>query len=175
MLVDIPKCFWGSTDVISAGRKSGYVSNRKGARDVLETIVFEEHSMAAYRLYCLNGDRRISLADRRAGRTSSEALPWKYRDHGHFIGFAPFDEPRYAIGVTLEHGNHGAAAAQVARDIMTYLYAPDRAMTTLAALEAGWGGDIRDRMDAQVARWNASQDSSPPPEAEKPDAEGQAD
>ncbi len=119
--------------------------------------------------------RRISLADRAAGRTSSEALPWKYRDHGHFIGFAPYDEPRYAIGVTLEHGNHGAAAAQVARDIMTYLFAPDRAMSTLAGLEPGWGGSITERMAAQGQRWDHAHDASPPPEAEKPEVDGPAD
>ncbi|UAK23708.1 penicillin-binding protein 2 [Sphingomonas nostoxanthinifaciens] len=99
--------------------------------------------------------RRISMADRRAGRTASEALPWKYRDHGHFIGFAPVEEPRYAIAVTLEHGNHGGAAGQVARDVMTYLFAPDRAMATLATMESGWGGDIAQRMAADVARWQA--------------------
>lgn len=119
--------------------------------------------------------KRISMADRAAGRTASEGLPWKYRDHGHFIGFAPVEEPKYAIGVTLEHGNHGAAAAQVARDIMTYLFAPDRAMSTLAGLEPGWGGTITDRMAAQTQRWNSAHDASPPPEAERPEADGPAD
>jgi penicillin-binding protein 2 len=113
--------------------------------------------------------RRISMADRKAGRTASEALAWKYRDHGHFIGFAPYEEPRYAIGVTLEHGNHGAAAAQVARDIITYLYAPDRALATLATFEQGWGGDLGQRMADQQKRWREAHDSSPPPEAEKPE------
>jgi penicillin-binding protein 2 len=119
--------------------------------------------------------RRITMADRAAGRTDSAMLPWKYRDHGHFIGFAPVEEPRYAIGVTLEHGVHGPAAAQVARDIMTYLFAPDRAMSTLAGLEQGWGGSIADRMATQIQRWNQTHDSSPPPEAEQPEAEGPAD
>ena len=114
--------------------------------------------------------RRISLADRRAGRVRSEDLPWKYRDHGHFIGFAPADTPRYAIGVTLEHGNHGAAAAQVARDVMTYLFAPDRAMATLAALEQGWGGDIAARMAADAARWQAARAAPPVEAAPAPDA-----
>ena len=113
--------------------------------------------------------RRISMADRRAGRTSSEALPWKFRDHGHFIGFAPVDQPRYAIGVALEHGNHGAAAAQVARDVMTWLFAPDRAMAALAALERGWGGTIAQRMAADKARWEqgrapAADDPAPAPD-----------
>jgi penicillin-binding protein 2 len=101
--------------------------------------------------------RRISMADRRAGRTASEGLPWKYRDHGHFIGFAPVIDPRYAIGVTLEHGNHGPVAAEVARDVLTYLYDPDRAMATLASLERGWGGDITARMAGDAERWAAAQ------------------
>ena len=107
--------------------------------------------------------RRITLADRRAGRTSSEGLPWKFRDHGHFIGFAPFDRPRYAIAVTLEHGNHGAAAAQVARDVMTSLYDRDRALATLAVLEERWGGDIPTRMAADAERWRKAREPAATP------------
>jgi penicillin-binding protein 2 len=44
---------------------------------------------------------------------------WALRDHGWFIAFAPFDDPRYAIAVLVEHGGFGAdAAAPKARDIM---------------------------------------------------------
>jgi penicillin-binding protein 2 len=103
--------------------------------------------------------RRISAADRAAGRAHALGTggDWKLRDHGHFIGFAPVEQPKYAIGVTLEHGGHGAAAAQIARDVLTFLFAPDHAMTTLAAFEAQWGGDIGARMAADVARWQAEQ------------------
>ncbi len=103
--------------------------------------------------------RRISAADRAAGRAHALGTggAWKLRDHGHFIGFAPVEQPKYAIGVTLEHGGHGAAAAQIARDVMTFLFAPDHAMTTLAAFEQQWGGDIATRMAADVARWQAEQ------------------
>lgn len=103
--------------------------------------------------------RRISAADRAAGRAHAlgEAGAWRLRDHGHFIGFAPVEQPKYAIGVTIEHGGHGAAAAQVARDVMTFLFAPDRAMTTLAAFQEKWGGDIATRMAADIARWQAAQ------------------
>jgi len=104
--------------------------------------------------------RRISAADRAAGRAKAlgESGEWKLRDHGHFIGFAPVEQPKYAIGVSLEHGGHGAAAAQIARDVMTFLFAPDRAMTTLAALEQNWDGDIAARMAAESARWQAAQE-----------------
>ncbi len=47
-------------------------------------------------------------------------LPWEERPHALFICFAPYDAPRYAIAVVIEHGNGGAdAAAPLARDIMT--------------------------------------------------------
>ncbi len=80
--------------------------------------------------------RNISKADRRAGRTKSESQIWKYRDHGLFVAFAPADAPKYAISVVVEHGNHGAAAAVIARDVMTFLFEPERALKTLAPMEA---------------------------------------
>jgi penicillin-binding protein 2 len=44
---------------------------------------------------------------------------WDLRDHSWFIAFAPFDDPRYAMSVLVEHGGFGAeAAAPRAREIM---------------------------------------------------------
>jgi len=36
---------------------------------------------------------------------------WKYRDHAWFIAFAPYDDPRYAISVLVEHGGFGASTS----------------------------------------------------------------
>ena len=44
---------------------------------------------------------------------------WAGRDHAWFIAFAPYDDPRYAMSVLVEHGGFGAeAAAPKAREIM---------------------------------------------------------
>ncbi|HEY2658781.1 MAG TPA: penicillin-binding protein 2 [Caulobacteraceae bacterium] len=44
---------------------------------------------------------------------------WMQRDHAWFIAFAPYDDPRYAMSVLVEHGGFGAeAAAPKAREIM---------------------------------------------------------
>ena len=44
---------------------------------------------------------------------------WILRDHAWFIAFAPYDDPRYACSVLVEHGGFGAdAAAPIAREIM---------------------------------------------------------
>ena len=49
-----------------------------------------------------------------------DQLPWKMRDHGLFIGFAPVSAPRFACAVVVEHGGSGVgAAAPVARDVLT--------------------------------------------------------
>jgi len=46
-------------------------------------------------------------------------LPWEYRHHALFVGFAPLDNPKYAVAVAVEHGGGGAAAAApVARDVL---------------------------------------------------------
>ncbi len=100
--------------------------------------------------------RSISKADRRAGRTKSELQPWKYRDHGLFVAFAPAAAPRYAISVVLEHGNHGAAAAVIARDVITYLFEPARALATLAPIEAAFAAKKRAVLAAAEAAANAA-------------------
>lgn len=69
--------------------------------------------------------RNITAAERARGVTSNEDLPWERRDHALFVNFAPFDKPKYAVAVIVEHGGSGsAAAAPIARDItLQALYA----------------------------------------------------
>lgn len=63
--------------------------------------------------------RRISRAERLSGVLKNEDLEWRQRDHALFVCFAPYDAPRYALSVVIEHGGSGSgAAAPVARDIM---------------------------------------------------------
>jgi penicillin-binding protein 2 len=63
--------------------------------------------------------RNISAAEREAGVISNDQLPWNRRDHALFVGYAPYDAPRYAISVVVEHGGGGStAAAPIARDIL---------------------------------------------------------
>jgi penicillin-binding protein 2 len=82
-------------------------------------------------------------------------VPWKYRDHGHFICFAPFDKPRYACAVVVEHGGGSGAAYPIARDVMTFLFDPAKAMDALLPMEAEWGGTPQQRMAARYAAYEA--------------------
>ncbi|MFN6951751.1 MAG: penicillin-binding protein 2 [Albidovulum sp.] len=65
--------------------------------------------------------RNITAAERARGVVSNDDLPWNRRDHALFVCFAPFDAPRYAVSVVVEHGGGGSlAAAPIARDIILY-------------------------------------------------------
>ena len=80
------------------------------------------------------------------GSQRGQSGDWRYRDHGLFVFFAPYQNPRYAGAVVIEHGLGGArAAAPVAKDVLTFLYDRDKAMASLGALEQQWGGSLAER------------------------------
>ena len=63
--------------------------------------------------------RRISKKERLTGVLKAEERPWRERDHALFVAYAPYDEPRYAVSVIVEHGGSGSkAAAPIARDLL---------------------------------------------------------
>jgi penicillin-binding protein 2 len=111
----------------------------------------------------------ISMADRRAGRTSGTTGEWKLRDHGLFIAFAPVEQPRYAAGFIMEHAGHGTFAAGVARDAFTFLYDKQRALDTLAKMQPSWGGDIATRTARDKAAWQAAQAAAAAQQQAAPD------
>lgn len=88
---------------------------------------------------------------------------WKYRDHGLFIFFAPFDNPRYAGAVVIEHGGGSGAAYPIARDVMTFLFDPAKGLEALHAMEKEWGGTAQQRLDADYARFAAAAGIDVPP------------
>ncbi|MBB4153176.1 penicillin-binding protein 2 [Sphingomonas jinjuensis] len=117
--------------------------------------------------------RRITMAERRGGVLSNGQLPFKLRDHALFVCFAPADNPRYAAAIVLEHNGHTVRnldTPMIGRDIMTYLFDRDRAMTSLAEVEPTWGGDIRTRMAAEAAAYQAARAAPPQAVATKTDA-----
>ena len=54
--------------------------------------------------------RRITDKDRELDLDTSE-IEYKNRDHALFVAFAPYDKPKYAISVLVEHGGSGSKAA----------------------------------------------------------------
>jgi penicillin-binding protein 2 len=54
------------------------------------------------------------------GSRKGTGLAWKLQDHNLFIAFAPYDDPRYALAIIVQHGGGGGAtiAAPKAREVM---------------------------------------------------------
>jgi penicillin-binding protein 2 len=65
------------------------------------------------------GTAQVRSYDKAVSR-SSASVQWKLKDHNLFVAFAPYDDPRYALSVIIEHGGLGGAtaAAPRAREVM---------------------------------------------------------
>ncbi len=130
----------GMFDVINAG-----IGTAKAGRSPIGGVHFAGKTGTAQ-------VRRISAEERKHGVKRNEALPWKQRDHALFVAFAPTEEPRYACSVILEHGIAGGKyAAPIARDVLTFLYDPERAMATLGPIEAA----LREKRAAEAREADA--------------------
>ena len=55
--------------------------------------------------------RRITMKERREGIKKESELPWRLRNHALFVGYAPHDNPKYAVAVLGEHGGGGSSVA----------------------------------------------------------------
>ncbi len=54
---------------------------------------------------------------------SRSSIKWERRNHALFAGFAPFDDPKYAISIIVDHGGAGArVAAPIAKKICEFLF-----------------------------------------------------
>ncbi|WP_210526226.1 penicillin-binding protein 2 [Rubellimicrobium arenae] len=102
--------------------------------------------------------RRITPEERARGVTSNADLPWNRRDHALWVDFAPYNNPRVAVAVVVEHGSGGStAAAPIGRDVtLQALYG------TFPPLEA-YPSDARDTAAAMQERVRAIMEGRPLP------------
>jgi len=108
--------------------------------------------------------RRITMAERAGGVRSNASLPFKLRDHALFQGFVPYDNPRYAIAVILEHGGHVSPiqdSPMIAGDCLTYLFDPAKALEKLDMLEPQWGGTPQQRLERQLNDYRIAKGLAP--------------
>jgi penicillin-binding protein 2 len=117
--------------------------------------------------------RRITMAERAGGVRRDASLAFKLRDHALFQGFAPFDNPRYAVACIIEHGGHmirNEDAPMIASDTLSYLFDPKKATEKLETLEKGWGGTPTERQARQMAAFRLARaierGEVPPPVAD---------
>ena len=66
-------------------------------------------------------------AEQRELEVKQKDLDYKDRDHALFIAFAPYDNPKYAISVVIEHGGSGSsAAAPIAKKVIKKVLERDK-------------------------------------------------
>ena len=75
---------------------------------------------------------------------NNKEVEWERRDHGLFVGYAPFDDPKYAVATIVEHGGGAAVAASLARDVMLFALHGD--IPPLSAYPAAHRGAAAERL-----------------------------
>lgn len=103
---------------LRANREGMYhVVNKQGGTGYSSRIVDKTMTMAGKS--GTSQVRNISAAERARGVVSNDQLPWRRRDHALFVGYAPFDSPRYACAAIVEHGGGGSSVAgPIVRDAL---------------------------------------------------------
>lgn len=124
------------------------VSNNSRGTAYRTRIAVEEFKMAGKT--GTSQVRRITQAERDAGVTRNEDLPWNRRDHALYVAFAPAENPKYAVAVVVEHGGGGStAAAPIARDVMLQaLYGGTPPLSAYPSADRGRIADQQTRMSA---------------------------
>ena len=94
-------------------------------------------------------------------RVKCDEVPWRQRDHALFVNYAPYDNPRIAVSIVVEHGCGGSStAAPIARDItLQALYGEDPPLSAYPARDRG-------RISAQQKRLR---EMRPPAQGEEPE------
>ncbi|ACM21820.1 peptidoglycan transpeptidase [Geotalea daltonii FRC-32] len=87
-------------------------STYKLVKEGLAAVVNEPHGTGgAARLYEVKVAGKTGTSQVVKLRDSRGDVPYQFRDHALFVAFAPFEKPEVAVGVVIEHGEHGGAAA----------------------------------------------------------------
>ncbi len=88
--------------------------NTPGGTGYLSRIDYKSMHMAGK-----TGTAQVQAKKNAADDLSRDNIAWGSRNHAMFAGYAPFDDPKYAISVYFDHGGGGGrAAAPIAKKIM---------------------------------------------------------
>lgn len=94
------------------------VINEDNGTAIGSRLPFAEFEMAGK-----TGTAQVRKLQRYDDGRPIHATKWEEYDHGLFIAYAPYHQPKYATAVVIEHGQGGArAAAPVARAAMIAAY-----------------------------------------------------
>jgi len=97
-------------------------SNLRKMRKSMYSVVNDRRGTAYRSRIIADGLRmagKTGTSQVRSAVVNNSQVPWEQRDHALFVGFAPYDAPKYACAVLVEHGGGGSSvAAPIARDVM---------------------------------------------------------
>lgn len=102
---------------------------REGLRGVVTRGTARKAAIPEWSVAGKTGTAQVVSMGAKETSAMSAARQWAQRDHALFVAYAPFDDPKIALAVILDHGGHGgsAAAPVAARVIKAYhdvLYPP---------------------------------------------------
>jgi len=111
---------------------------RKAMRDVIAKPSGTAHRALGRAAWTVAGKTgtaqvvKMSQNDEEEGFTQEEIIK-RHRDHAWFMGYAPYESPKIAIAVFVEHGGHGGSdAAPVAAAVIRKLAEQEEAARTAA-------------------------------------------
>ncbi len=135
-----------------APRKKGALygtgKNLKTVAEALKGVVHEQGGTAHFlsgaglRIAGKTGTAQVRKLIQRT--KNIEGIAYKNRDHAWFAGYAPYDDPKIAVCVIVEHGGFGAsAAAPVAREIFRAYLGEAPGELPVNALNAAQGSAVK--------------------------------
>jgi penicillin-binding protein 2 len=132
--------------------------------DALEAVVGEEGGTArraripGVRVAGKTGTAQV-VRLKRTEDLEEDEVPFQFRDHAWFVGFAPVEAPELVVATLVEHGGHGGSAAApiTQRVLATYFekkaaaFGPEQEAAAGGPPSAAWGV-ARDARGADVVR-----------------------
>ena len=94
------------------------------SNELMGTAYASRHEKKKYQYAGKTGTAQIKriTEEQRELEIDTKDIPYEDRDHALFIAFAPFENPRYAISVLIEHGGSGGkVAAPLAKKVIKLL------------------------------------------------------
>ena len=91
------------------------------SNEFMGTAYASRHEKKKYQYAGKTGTAQIKriTEEQRELEIDIKDIPYEDRDHALFIGFAPYENPRYAISVLIEHGGSGSkVAAPLAKKVI---------------------------------------------------------
>lgn len=146
----VPPPALGVTDAHLNGVRAGVWSVVNGAHGTARAARIEDAAMTLAGKTGTSQVRNISATERETGIMGNDKVPWNQRDHALFVCYAPYDAPKVAVAVVVEHGGADHQAAPMARDIT--LFALTGGLPPLSAYPAGQRAAIDSQQKAMQLR-----------------------